>query len=87
MQRVTIPDVMEKMILEIQAENPLLDKPIDVIKIAMTDFYRKYKMQGSIQLDTQNEKQVASQFWSTQAKKPNSKPLSQKEIDKLSYVS
>jgi hypothetical protein len=89
MQRITIPDIMEKMILEIQAENPLLDKPIDVIKIAMTNFYNSYKNTPNTLAAPSNSSQTANNFWlqRKQKTKPKTKILSQKEIDQLSYVS
>jgi hypothetical protein len=89
MQRITISDNMEEMIAEIQKENPFLDKPIDVIKIAMNDFYNRYKAKKSplnVKLDEEENESVES-FWSDRKQKPKSKVLTQEEVDKLSYVS
>ena len=80
---------MEKMILEIQADNPLLDKPIDVIKIAMTEFYRNYKSKKTLINSISASQGTATRFWSKRKKKTQAttQVLTQKEIDRLSYVS
>ena len=43
MYRIVIPDEMQAMIEEIQVEFPLFNKPVDVLKLAMSDFYKQYK--------------------------------------------
>ena len=96
MYRIVIPDEMQAMIEEVQAEFPLFNKPVDVLKLAMSNFYKQYKSDSTkLTLLNKSTKKVTI-IKSTQTLKSilkkhrNSsaefKHLNGEEIDKILYI-
>jgi len=95
MYRIVIPDEMQAMIEEIQVEFPLFNKPVDVLKLAMSDFYKQYKAgTAKLTLVSKTPKKVSNsksnrKLKSIIKKHTNSseavKHLSGEEIDNILY--